>query len=312
MNRNHEIAEAPVRHDGNGADVILRSTDNSDIRTSKALLSQTSDFFQTMFTMPQPSSESSDQEISKDGLAVIPVDTDASLLQKLLWFCNPASELNRLDEVQRLATKYQMYEVAKRILRERISGKVDLIPPIILAEIEKNTGRNNDAHLADMSIIGIPEDTDDVADLELVTKVQFDSLLDYRKECVAAAVKVAGPDHGHYTWMSDDWTESIWFKDDWGEHGRRNCNEGGWCYIGKTQGKWMKRYWWREYLYAAEEELKKRPYGLVVQGGEFFERALNDASKCSKCKEDVDNQFRRFAALFASEIDKAVSSVSEY
>jgi hypothetical protein len=45
-----------------------------------------------------------------------------------------------------------MYEVAKRILRERIRGKVDLIPPIILAEIEKNTGQNNDAHLAATSL----------------------------------------------------------------------------------------------------------------------------------------------------------------
>jgi len=94
--------------------------------------------------------------------------------------------------------------MAKRILRERIRGKVDLIPPIILAGIEKNTSQNNDAHLAAMLIIVIPEDTDDTGDLELVTKVQFDSLLD--------------PDHGHYKWISDDW----------GGHGYGNCNEGGW------------------------------------------------------------------------------------
>jgi hypothetical protein len=74
------------------------------------------------------------------------------LLQQLLWFCNPAPELNRLDEVQRLATKYGMYEVAKCILRERMRGKVDPIPPIILAEIEKNSGQNNDQFLAAMSI----------------------------------------------------------------------------------------------------------------------------------------------------------------
>src|ERR1700692_4144863 len=102
--------------------------------------------------------------------------------------------------------------------------------------------------------------------------------------------------------MSDDWTDSIWFKDGWGEHGQRNCNEGGWCYIGKTHGKWMKRYWWREYLYAAEEELEKTPYGLVVQQGDIFEQALNDASKCSKCRQDVDNQLRNFAVLFVNEI----------
>jgi hypothetical protein len=57
-----------------------------------------------------------------------------------------------------------------------------------------------------------------VGDLELVAKVQFDSLLDYRRESVTAAVKVADPDHGHYKWISDDW----------GDHGHGNCNEGGW------------------------------------------------------------------------------------
>jgi len=220
MIRNNEIVEAPNRHVGNGADVILHWIDNFDIRTSKALLSQQSDFFRTMFTMLQPFAENGGQESSESELAVIPVDTDASLLQKLLWFCNPAPELDRLDEVQRLATKYQMYEVAKCILRERIQRKVHLMPPIMLAEIEKNTGQNNDAHLAAMSIIVISEATDDVMDLELVTNVQLDSLLDYRKGCVAVAVKVAKPDDGHYTWMSDDWTDSIWFKDGWGEHGR--------------------------------------------------------------------------------------------
>jgi hypothetical protein len=64
--------------------------------------------------------------------------------------------------------------------------------------------------------------------------------------------------------------------------------------------------------YAAEKELKKRPCGLVVQHGKIFEKALEDASKCGKCRKDVDNQLRRFATLFAGEIDKAVSSVSEY
>jgi hypothetical protein len=142
-----------------------------------------------------------------------------------------------------------MYEVAKRILRERMRGKVDLIPSIILAEIEKNSGQNNDQFLAATSIFVIPEsDMDDVAKLELVTKAQFDSLVDYRKECIAAAVDIASPNHGHFKWMSDDWTESIWFKDDRGEHGYGNCNEGGWCFIGKTHGKWMMRYWWREYI----------------------------------------------------------------
>jgi len=65
MNRNNEISEAPVYHDGNGADVILHSTNNFDIRTSTALSSRTSDFFQTTFMM-----QAVTRRVVKMGLAV--------------------------------------------------------------------------------------------------------------------------------------------------------------------------------------------------------------------------------------------------
>lgn len=50
--------------------------------------------------------------------------------------------------------------------------------------------------------------------------------------------------------------------------------------------------------------------GVTVQSGEFFEWALRDGAKCKKCRPDLDDKFREFFALFTSEIDKAVSSVS--
>jgi hypothetical protein len=52
LNNENEIV-APISHDGNSAQIILRSNDNSEIRTFKALLSQ--------------------------ALAVTPIDTDASI-----------------------------------------------------------------------------------------------------------------------------------------------------------------------------------------------------------------------------------------
>jgi hypothetical protein len=89
-------------------------------------------------------------------------------------------------------------------------------------------------------------------------------------------------------------------------------NRGGNIYMGNVQGKWMRRHWWREYIYAAGEELAKYPAGLRVESGELFERALRDGAQCKKCGQDLDSRLREFAALFATEIDKAVSSVSEY
>jgi hypothetical protein len=315
MNGINEVAEGtPTHHNDTSPDVILRSTDNVDFRTSKELLSKSSEFFQTMLSIPQPpATESNDQEFT-DGLAVVRIDTDAALLRILLFFCNPAHAMVRLNEVQRVATKYQMNEVARRVLRERLQGKRDLIPPIVLSAIEMNTDQNTEARLAALSIMVFPgdEEKDNLVELELITKPQADSLQAYREECIRAAVNVAQPDHGHYKWMSEEWTRSNWFKDERGEHGRGNCNEGGNIFIASTQGKWMMRYWWRDYIYAAGNELKRRPYGLVVQHGKIFDQALKAGSQCEKCRLSIDEKLREFAALFAGEIDQAVSRVSGY
>jgi len=48
-----------------------------------------------------------------------------------------------------------------------------------------------------------------------------------------------------------------------------------------------------------------------VRDGEIFETALStSASQCKKCSEGLDHQLKRFARLFAAEIDDQMSSVS--
>ncbi|KDR78290.1 hypothetical protein GALMADRAFT_1311552 [Galerina marginata CBS 339.88] len=207
--------------------------------------------------------------------------------------------------------KYEMYDVAKRVLRERVRANIHLIPPIMLAAVEMNaeTSQNADAHLGAVAMLLFPEELEDIVDLELIKTTQANSLVVYRKECVAAAVEVAMPAHNHYRWMSDHWTTVNWFKDSKGQHGRGNCNEGGNCFIGQTSGKIMMRFWWREYIYAAKAELEKWPCGSSVQRGEIFDKAIKDGSQCVKCAPGLEGQLRKFAALFASEVDKAVSSV---
>ncbi|KIL60124.1 hypothetical protein M378DRAFT_14394 [Amanita muscaria Koide BX008] len=138
-------------------DIILQSTDNDYLRTSKVMLSNASELFKTIFSLPQPPDQ--DSEFIRDGLAVIPIDADTSLLQNLLLFCNPAPEMVQLPELQRAAMKYQLYEVAKRILKERTRGIPNIIPPIMLASIEQNI--NSDARLAAVFTMSFPDDNSD-------------------------------------------------------------------------------------------------------------------------------------------------------
>ena len=323
MNGDNNIAEVPIGpihyHDGGtSANVILRSTDNVDFPTSKVLLSMTAEYFRTKLSIPQPSAESSGEGGQEfvNGVPVILIEADASLLRNLLLFCNPGKtpEMSQLEGVQKLATKYQMYEVAKRILRERTWGKLNS-PHNARCYRENLRAEQQCVPRCKVFMMSFPEDgLEDVAELELITKEQFDSLLAYRSRCIEAAHEIASPPHTHYTWMSEIWTTTSWFSSDGGNHDR-SCQLGGHIYTGDVTGKWVKRYWWMErywwrtYIYAASNELKKRPCGSVVQCEEIFEQAMIDGSQCAKCRPDVESRFREFAALFASQVDKAVSSV---
>ena len=49
-----------------------------------------------------------------------------------------------------------------------------------------------------------------------------------------------------------------------------------------------------------------------MQQGKIFEEALKAGTQCEKCCPDMDKKLREFAALFAGEIDQAVSKVSRW
>jgi hypothetical protein len=63
-------------------DVILRTTDNQEIHTSKVLLALASEFFRDMFSLPQPNADEAQEFI--DGKLVLPVDQHSSAWRLIL------------------------------------------------------------------------------------------------------------------------------------------------------------------------------------------------------------------------------------
>jgi len=296
--------------DNPNADVILRSLDNVDFRTFKLVLSLASDLFDTMFSLPSPSKEDSDQ-VFKDGLPVIQIEAESSDLRRLLLFCHPgkAPEICRLLEVQSLAMKYEMEEVARRILKERICGVLDLIPPIMLDTIKQKAGQDDNILLAAGCAILFPTERHDVIVPRLVTQSQFNALLRYHEKCGQAAQSVARPDYGHYNWASDAWIRKRWFSEDHKHAEIRSCEKAGTIYVGNVGGKFQTRRWWSDYMLTAWEELMERPSGSIVTSGQLFDEALRRGSACSTCRPGLNTGLREFAALFAGEVDKAVKAV---
>jgi hypothetical protein len=206
-----------------------------------------------------------------------------------------------LIDIQDVAMKYDMIQVAKAVCRDRIRPQRELLPSSLLSLIRSRVPQNEDMYLAAINIFTSSEnEAVDMVDVGLVTKLQYDFLLRYRDECRARAVAVASPPHNHWTWLSPRYN---WF----GTDVKHDCNRGGNIFIASVQGKSMMRYWWREYTNEAERRLAKRPWGATVASGDFFDEALKEGSRCRVCKKDLDHDFRQFTGLFASKIDDAVS-----
>ncbi|KZP24487.1 hypothetical protein FIBSPDRAFT_857198 [Athelia psychrophila] len=112
------FTEAASPFDDHKADVILRSSDNVDFPCYKFLLSLASTFFEEMFSLPQPLTEGDD--LTKDGLYIVPTEERASVLETLLRLCYPSSlrhppiiELDDIKNVFEVARKYVMEEGEK-------------------------------------------------------------------------------------------------------------------------------------------------------------------------------------------------------
>ncbi|EGN96989.1 hypothetical protein SERLA73DRAFT_140858 [Serpula lacrymans var. lacrymans S7.3] len=113
---------APSPFDHPKADIILRSSDNVDFRVFKLFLSLASPFFEAMFELPQPSPESSGDEV-KDGLAVISVTEDSSTLNTFLRFCYP-STLAEDPNLEELTDVVKVLDAARKYSLELIEKKV--------------------------------------------------------------------------------------------------------------------------------------------------------------------------------------------
>lgn len=120
-----ETAPDPPRYasapfDDPDADLILRSSDNTDFRVSRFILRLASPFFASMLeigqTLPNASGETqANGDQVRDGCRVVPVQENSDTLERLLRIIYPQkdpilSDLPQVDAVMAAALKYEMEE----------------------------------------------------------------------------------------------------------------------------------------------------------------------------------------------------------
>lgn len=126
-----ETRTAPPPFDKPFADLILRSSDDVDFQVFKWILSDASDVFAGMFSLPPASSVGSDVSTRSDDMRrssqipVVPVTEDSNTLEALLRLCYPlciVPDYDSFDDIKPVvaaAHKYQL-DHALRILEPRM------------------------------------------------------------------------------------------------------------------------------------------------------------------------------------------------
>ncbi|KAK7684440.1 hypothetical protein QCA50_012387 [Cerrena zonata] len=116
-------AQAPF--DDTTASIVLRSSDGVDFYVYKEILKCASPFFRDMFSLPQ--SSHTEDEVSPEGLPIIPTPEDSESLDYILRLCYPLrapaqlTSLSLAEKVMASALKYEIDKVVD-LMKEELVG----------------------------------------------------------------------------------------------------------------------------------------------------------------------------------------------
>ncbi|KAI0731939.1 hypothetical protein C8Q72DRAFT_819884 [Fomitopsis betulina] len=300
------------------ADVILRSSDLYDFRARKAILAEASSVFDDMFSLPQPpapaSATTSDQSEStvvdsgeyKDGLPVIALQEESSVLNRLLRFCYPIPKraihnIDTLSPVLAASIKYAMDGVTA-MLREELRRLATEYPlrAFCLAVLHGFVPEAKHAAKASLNIRRrkLYSSFSSAPELKRVDGKTAFLLLDYHQRCYDAVAHLKN----RVSFLSGD---RVWFQCD-----ELDCHEGDNEYQ-LSDGTWMvAMQWWSDYMDATIETLRESPCSEAIRRQTRpLEKALKEAMSCNCCREDAQSQMRMFIDDLCRHVDFAVEQV---
>ncbi|KAI0311740.1 hypothetical protein OF83DRAFT_723950 [Amylostereum chailletii] len=251
------------------ADVILRSSGSlpSDFRLHKCILSMSSPFFASMFSLPQPPVSSS----CKDELPIIEAAEDAPVLNALFKFIYPVPDpsITSLDElvpVLTAAAKYEMTSALDRMRYILVAPQFLASSPVRVYAIASRFELEDEARLASRHSLGMTIlDGPLCDDLKHITAYAYHRLLNLHRTRATAAQSVLAE------------------ADASGE--RVRCMQCNGAQFNSTRS-YATPKWWSEWRSRAKEEVGRRPTTEVVFGLQFLMEAARE-SACPRCAMSV-------------------------
>ena len=167
------------------ADIILQSSDSANFRVHKSILVSSSQVFEDMLSLPQPSSDD-----TVDGLPVVRLSEDAEIVRALITVLYPIrteipSSYERVLALLGAAQKYDMPVIRRTIRAEILFTGLRVQTPAFRAyAIAFSNGLSQETESAARLTLDYPLTFEALGDnLTLFVDSALSELADYRKEC---------------------------------------------------------------------------------------------------------------------------------
>jgi len=285
------------------ADIILRSSDRVDFIVYKVILSKASPVFKTMFSLPQPTTDTQPDSPHP----IVELAENSKVLAAFLSIVYPPTpmspeplSLDDLISALDMARKYDIATMPDRLLIDFGGLKTLQKKPLEafcaaysreLAKAAKIAARASLKHRLTLDAIG--------DNLQHTNGPAFHSLWKFHRACSAVAVKaISGNVFG---WIPTD-------PPPWWSVASANCCCDRHDYrFGPKRSHWSAHASWGGYLNRARNALRKHPCSEARTNQDIL-RLSYQAQMCEECKKQ-NVGLSEFSCYLGEEVERVVSKV---
>ena len=286
--------------DDTDADIILRSSDRVDFMVYKVILSKASPVFKTMFSLPQPATDT-----PQESLPIIDLAENSKALAALLSVIYPHTSgsdeplsLDDLIAALDMARKYDMATASRRLLIDFGGSKAMKDSPLeaFCAAYSRELGEA--AQIAATASLKHRLNLDDIGDtLEHTNGPAFHRLWKFHRACSAAAL---GAIYGYnFAWISPTWwsdTSTVCY-----------CAPKYQYTLGAQKASWVPNSSWTSYLDRARNALREHPHSGAITNQVILLPSYQ-APMCEGCRKLICG-LPEFSGYLGEEVDRVVSRV---
>ncbi|KZT21595.1 hypothetical protein NEOLEDRAFT_1139216 [Neolentinus lepideus HHB14362 ss-1] len=274
-------------------DLTINTSDGTEIRTHKLILSVHSSVFRDMFV------------VGGTGQDQVSVSEDRQTMEALLRCCytGVALILDNLDlrslwSARLAARKYMMEEAESRIL-PRVNGYVQREPLRVYA-LACRDGFESEAREAALSSLRQPAFRGYVPELEEMSAADgaVIRLMRFREKCADSVSDL------FFTWIK---YHELVFTAPYDRHsGSCACT-----YARAMRSGIEEDYCWGLYAKGARSLLKKKPCGNTVMTSDIVWPTLQVAATCKNCRNRAHQDMEEFLQAYAEMVDKTTKPIAQ-